>query len=209
MLPPCCFLWIKKTGAVGVPCDRSLSSSLDQCVSCPRGLSVGSAYACSPRDHEEVHSIKKWNCWGFQAVYSSVQALAGAAPCMGPCKGGGHSREGSSTSGSGFSCMNRGCFGVPLHHPCTVLSVCLSPRTKCVCLLTGKGLSSALGWEDRSHLHGDLMASSLWPQERVTRLAGACFWARNQWFHPPGYQKKADRFFWAKRGSSLVQISRW
>lgn len=134
-------------------------------------------------------------------LISNALALTAAAPCVGPCKGGRHSREGSSISGSGFSCMNRSCFGVPLHHLCTVLSVCLSPRTKCICLLTGKGPSSALGWGNRSPLRGDLMASSLRPQERVTRLAGDYFWARNQWFHPPGHQSR--QFFSEQRGDPV------
>lgn len=86
--PLFCFLQTKTTGAVGVPCDRSLSSSLDQCVSCPRGLSVGSVYSCSPRDHEEVHSIKKWKCWDSQAVCSSVMPWLWQEqlPVWGPAK---------------------------------------------------------------------------------------------------------------------------
>lgn len=67
---------------------------------------------------EEVHGIKKWKFWDFQAVYSTVVPwlLAGAPPSVGLFKGRRHSGEGSSRSGSGFSCcVNGGWFGFPLH----------------------------------------------------------------------------------------------
>lgn len=60
------------------PVIRSLNGSLDQRVSCPRGLSVGSVSSCSPRDHEEVHGIKKMEVLGFSGcvLNSNVLALA-------------------------------------------------------------------------------------------------------------------------------------
>lgn len=57
-------------------------------MSCPHDLSVGSVSSCSPRDHEEVHGIKKWKYWDFQAVYSSVMfwLWQEQLPMWGPAK---------------------------------------------------------------------------------------------------------------------------
>lgn len=72
--------------------------------------------------------------------------------------------------------------------PCTVLSVCLGPST----FLQGRGSPQLLlaGRTEAIFVVTDGL-QPLATGTRATGLAGACcFWARNQWFNPPGHQSR-------------------